>query len=101
MSERPCPEEPRLLEAWRAGTDQAWLREHVTDCESCREALDAFEFMRLLAVEAPDPGHEVPEAGRIRRGRSWSGGGKPSAGSRASWTARIPCRPACSPLACC
>lgn len=65
MSERPCPEEPRLLEARRAGTDQAWLREHVTDCESCREALDAFEFMRLLAVEAPDPGHEVPEAGRI------------------------------------
>lgn len=65
MKERPCPEEPRVLRAWREGTPGEALREHVSGCEWCRGAVEAWEFMQSLAADVPEPDHRLPEAGRI------------------------------------
>ena len=66
MSDRPCPQEPRVLEAWRAGNAamRRCARTSAT-CESCREAIEALEFMRTLAAEPLDLDHRIPDAGRV------------------------------------
>lgn len=65
MNERACPREDRLLEAHRAGVDDPALREHVAACESCREAIEAFDFMQALAADVPEPDRRLPDATRI------------------------------------
>jgi predicted phage tail protein len=65
MNERSCPQEDRVLGARRAGVEDPALREHVATCDACREALDAFDFMRALAADVPDLDHRLPDAARI------------------------------------
>jgi hypothetical protein len=65
MNEHSCPNEDRALDARRTGLDDPALREHVATCATCREALEAFDFMQTLAADVPDVDHRLPDAGRI------------------------------------
>jgi predicted anti-sigma-YlaC factor YlaD len=65
MSENPCGQEARVLDAWRADRVDEAVRSHLATCESCREALEAAAFMRTVAAEPLDADHRIPEAARI------------------------------------
>lgn len=65
MSDHPCGQEARVLDAWRTDRVDQDVRSHLAACESCREALDTAEFMRAVAAEPLDAEHRIPEAARI------------------------------------
>ncbi len=62
MFGRTCDREAAVREMIRTGPDEAPLRDHVAECEACRETVVVAEWMQQLAAlqaeppRLPDPG---------------------------------------------